>query len=429
MMRGWRERALPQGGHELGLLQGGDALFPAMSEAIDHAAHDVWIASYIVHTDAASEAIVQALLRADRRGVRVRVVVDGFGAREALPWWRGRLQGSRVALAVFRPIDRWWHWLQPGQLRRLHQKLCVVDEAVAFVGGINLLDDRWDLRHGALPTPRLDFAVRVTGPIVSDVHRTVRRLWTRAWLGADFGDELRALLTAPEPLHRARQWIDARWRDWQGARAEALAWRRSRREALADLRPVRAAFVRRDNLVQRHAIEREYLHALREAQQAIDLICPYFYPSARLLRALHRAAGRGVRIRLLLQGQFDYRLAEMAARALYADLLARGVRVFEYRAAFLHAKVAQVDGRWATVGSSNLDPTSLVLNLEANVVVWDEAVAAQVRQAFEAALEGAEEVLAERPPPGWRGLRGWLRRRLVAWAAQLYLRMAGNERY
>ncbi len=429
MMRGWRERAWPQGGHDLALLQGGDALFPAMQAAIDLAAHDVWLASYIVHTDAASDAIVQALLRADRRGVRVRVVVDGFGAREALPWWRARLQGSRVALAVFRPIDRWWHWFQPGQLRRLHQKLCVVDEAVAFVGGINLLDDRWDLGHGALPAPRLDFAVRVAGPIVADVHRTVRRLWTRAWLGADFGDEVRALLTAPEPLQRARQWVDARWRDWQGERAQTLAWRRGRQDAVADARPVRAAFVRRDNLAQRHAIEREYLHALREARSQIDLICPYFYPSGRLLRALHRAAARGVHIRLLLQGQFDYRLAELAARALYADLLARGVRVFEYRAAFLHAKVAQVDGQWATIGSSNLDPTSLVLNLEANVVVWDEGLATEVRQAFEKALSGAEEVLAERQPPGWRGWRGWLRRRLVAWAAQLYLRMAGGGVY
>jgi cardiolipin synthase len=254
-------------------------------------------------------------------------------------------------------------------------------------------------------------------------------LWTRAWLGADFGDELKALLSAPEPLQRARRWLDARWRDWQGERAAALAWRQGRREALADARPVRAAFVRRDNLAQRRAIEREYLHALHAAQHQVDLICPYFYPSARLLRALRQAAARGVQVRLLLQGQFDYRLAEMAARALYADLLARGVRVFEYRAAFLHAKVAQVDGQWATIGSSNLDPASLVLNLEANVVVWDAEVATQLRIAFDDALSGSEEILAERQPPGWHGLRGWLRRRLVAWAAQLYLRMAGSERY
>lgn len=428
-MTPWREQAQPQGGHDVALLRGGDALFPAMERAIDRAESEVWLASYIVHTDDASQRILQALLRADRRGVRVRVVVDGFGSRSALPWWQERLAGTRVALAVFRPMDRWWHWLQPGQLRRLHHKLCVVDETIAFVGGINLLDDRLDLNHGALDAARLDFALSLRGPVVAEVLRTVRRTWTRAWLGHEVTDEWQALLLAPEPLQRARRWLRARWNAWHGDRAETDRRRQQRREAEGDERPVRLAFVRRDNLSQRHAIEREYLLALREAREQADLICPYFYPSARLLRALHRAAKRGVRIRLLLQGRFDYRLAEMAARALYADLLQRGVRIFEYRAAFLHAKVAQVDGFWCTVGSSNLDPTSLVLNLEANVVAWDAGLADGVRRAFDEALQGAEEIHSQTPLPGWRGLSGWLRRALVGWLAQVYLRAAGGGSY
>jgi cardiolipin synthase len=428
-MTPWRDQAQPQGGHEVALLRGGDALFPAMEAAIDRAEAEVWMASYIVHTDDASQRILQALLRADRRGVRVRLVVDGFGARAALSWWQARLQGSGVAFAVFRPMDRWWQWLQPGQLRRLHHKLCVVDDRIAFVGGINLLDDRIDLNHGRLDTPRLDFALSLSGPVVAEVQHTVRRTWTRAWLGHEVTEEWQALWLAPEPLQRARRWLRARWNAWHGTRAELDRRRQQRRVAEGDERPVRLAFVRRDNLSQRHAIEREYLLALREAREHADLICPYFYPSARLLRALHRAAKRGVRIRLLLQGRFDYRLAELAARALYADLLQRGVRVFEYRAAFLHAKVAQVDGRWCTVGSSNLDPTSLVLNLEANVVAWDRGLADGVRQAFEDALAGAEEIHPSTPLPGWRGLSGWLRRALVGWVAQAYLRAAGGGPY
>ncbi|MCZ8236563.1 MAG: cardiolipin synthase ClsB [Inhella sp.] len=428
-MTPWREQALPQGGHEVDLLRGGDALFPAMEQAIDRAEAEVWLASYIVHTDEASQRILQALLRADRRGVRVRVVVDGFGSRAALPWWQQQLSGSRVALAVFRPIDRWWHWLQPGQLRRLHHKLCVVDDATAFVGGINLLDDRLDLNHGPLDTPRLDFALGLRGPVVGEVQHTVRRTWTRAWLGHEVTEEWQTLLLAPEPLQRARRWLRARWNAWRGTRAELDRRRQQRQEAEGDERPVRLAFVRRDNLSQRHAIEREYLLALRDAREQADLICPYFYPSARLLRALHRAAKRGVRIRLLLQGRFDYRLAEMAARALYVDLLQRGVRIFEYRAAFLHAKVAQVDGHWCTVGSSNLDPTSLVLNLEANVVAWDRGLADRVRHAFDEALTGAEEIHPTTWLPGSQGLRGWLRRALVGWVAQVYLRAAGGGPY
>jgi cardiolipin synthase A/B len=433
-MNRWRQRAAPLGGHSLQLLRGGDELFPAMLAAIAAAEDEVWLASYIVHTDDSSLQIAQALAAAARRGVRVRVVVDGFGARHALPFWQQHLEGSGAALAVFRPINRWWHWMQPGQLRRLHQKLCVVDQTCAFVGGINLMDDRFDLHHGVLAAPRLDFAVRFCGPLVSEVQLTVRRLWGRSWLGRDFGDELRAALTETEPLARARQWVGERlggwvgrrWRAWHGARVHAQALAHERRHMAANPQPVQMAFVQRDNLRRRHAIEREYLHALREARHGVDLICPYFYPSARLLRALMAAARRGVKVRLLLQGQVDYRLAALAAQALYAELLARGVQVFEYRAAFLHAKVAQVDGLWATVGSSNLDPTSLLLNLEANVLVWDAGFASGLRTAFETALQGAQEVLPTTPMPGWRGWRGWLRRSLLAWAAQVYLRAAGG---
>lgn len=425
-MNRWRQRAAPLGGHSLQLLRGGDELFPAMLAAIAAAEDEVWLASYIVHTDDSSLQIAQALAAAARRGVRVRVVVDGFGARHALPFWGQQLEGSGAALAVFRPINRWWHWMQPGQLRRLHQKLCVVDQACAFVGGINLMDDRYDLHHGTLAAPRLDFAVRLTGPLVPEVQQAVRRLWSRSWLGRDFGDELRALLTDAEPVARARQWLAERWRLWQGVRAQAKALAHERRLTLGNPSAVQLAFVQRDNLRRRHAIEREYLHALREARHEVDLICPYFYPSARLLRALMATARRGVRVRLLLQGQVDYRLAALAAQALYAELLARGVHVFEYRAAFLHAKVAQVDGHWATVGSSNLDPTSLLLNLEANVLVWDAGFASELRTAFETALQGAQEVLPTTPMPGWRGWRGWLRRSLLAWAAQVYLRAAGG---
>lgn len=415
------------GGNEVELLKGGDALFPALCAAIRGARHEVWLASYIVHTDEPSAAVLSALRGAAQRGLRVRVVVDGFGARHALPWWQERLQGSGVALAVFRPLNRWWHWLQPGQLRRLHQKLCVVDGEIAFVGGINLIDDRFDLHHGPLEQARLDFAVSVRGPLVGSVGQAVRRVWTRAWLGRDFGEELRDWLVAPALIERARRWFGQLWERTRGAAGERVRLRALRQAAEADERPMRAAFVLRDNLRHRHAIEREYLHALRGARQRFELICPYFYPSARLLRALLQAARRGVRVRLLLQGRHDYRLAAWAARVLYAEMLARGVEIYEYHAAFLHAKVALADGDWSTVGSSNLDPTSLLLNLEANVLVRDRSFNTQLAAAFEAALQGAAPVHAANAP---QGLGAWLRRQAVAWLAQSYLRVAGgNEPY
>ncbi|MFN3304665.1 MAG: phospholipase D-like domain-containing protein, partial [Roseateles sp.] len=137
------------GGNEIELLRGGDQLFPQMHAAIAAAHREIWLATYIFHNDATALAMADALIAADRRGVRVRVVVDGFGSGASLAVLQRRFAGSGVAFAVFRPMDRWWRWFQRGQLRRLHQKLCTVDGEVAFVGGINVIDDRVDLRHGA----------------------------------------------------------------------------------------------------------------------------------------------------------------------------------------------------------------------------------------------------------------------------------------
>jgi cardiolipin synthase len=411
----WRDATKPvfTGGNEVALLQGGDELFPALCAAFERAQHDIWLATYIFHHEGASLEVLEALKAAALRGVRVRVVVDGFGSLSSLPSLRAILRDSGVALAVFRPLRRWWHWLRPGQLRRLHQKLCVVDGQWGFVGGINVLDDRLDLSHGWAERPRLDFAVALQGPVVQPVEQSIRAIWTRAWLGRDWGEGMVALARSSEPVLRLRALLRRlRLPRGQGFQAEA-----------GELPPVRAAFVLRDNLRRRRAIERAYIAALHGAQERIDLICPYFYPGQAFRRALCQAARRGVRVRLLLQGKVDYRIAAMAAAALYEDLMGQGVQIFEYTPAFLHAKVAVVDADWCTVGSSNIDPLSLLLNLEANVIVSDPRVAATLAQRFETALTESRAITPrhlDRSGP-------WplLRRALVAWVAHVYLRVAG----
>ena len=162
------------GGNRVELLQGGDELFPRMQTAIAAAQREIWLATYIFHDDPAATALAEALKAAAARGVAVHVVVDGFGSIATLARVRALFAGSAVCLEVFRPLDRWYSWLQPGQLRRLHQKLCVCDETVAFVGGINLIDDRHDMNHGWTEMPRLDFAVQVQGPLAAAVHATAR---------------------------------------------------------------------------------------------------------------------------------------------------------------------------------------------------------------------------------------------------------------
>ncbi len=426
-LRAWTAVPVPRfvGGNRVELLEGGIELFPRMRAAIAQARREVWLATYIFHDDETSTALLEALCAAAARGVAVHLVLDGFGSSATLPAIRRRLAGTEVRLEVFRPLERWWAWLQPGQLRRLHQKLCVCDAAevdpegrhgeqgtpgaVAFVGGINIIDDRLDLHHGWSDQPRLDFAVELRGPLATAVHATARAMWARAHLARGWREEVRTLARSAAPMDKARSLV----RQLRGAADLA---------AVDDMSPMRAAFLVRDNLRQRRAIERSYVEAIRGARQRVDIAVPYFYPGRAFRRALRGAARRGVRVRLLLQGKIDYRIAAIAARALYDELRATGVRIYEYTPAFLHAKVAVVDEEWATVGSSNIDPLSLLLNLEANVVVRDPGFARVLGARFEAAFAVSHEVSQQPAQAGWRG---WLQRAGVAWAANLYLRVAG----
>jgi cardiolipin synthase len=401
-----------QGGHEVELLRGGDALFPAMLAAIASARESVWLATYIFNDDEEAELVAQALARAVQRGAEVRVVVDGFGSKASLPKLHDWLQQAGVDLAVFRPIDRWWRWFAPGQARRLHQKLCVADGEVAFVGGINIIADRFDLHHAWSDAPRLDFAVRLRGGAVAEVEQSVQAMWTRAKLGRVWREEVASLARSAAPVQRVKRLAQ---------RMRIVRPRRAARPQVL-LPPVMLAFVVRDNLRQRRSIERAYMEAFQQARERIDIVTPYFYPGRTFRRALARAARRGVRVRLLLQGKVDYRIAGLAARVLYDELLAEGVQIYEYTPAFLHAKVAVVDDGWATLGSSNIDPLSLLLNLEANVVVRDGDFARRVGAELDAAVAVSRPVLKPPYATGWPAV---LRRTFVATVAHWFLRMAG----
>ena len=249
------------------------------------------------------------------------------------------------------------------------------------------------------------------------VEQTLQAIWTRAKLGHVWRDEVVSLARSAAPIARARRLMQ---------RMRIVRPHRRGAQQLAQP-PVSLAFVVRDNLRQRRSIERAYMEAFQHARERIDMVTPYFYPGRSFRRALVHAAERGVRVRLLLQGKIDYRIAGLAARVLYDELLAKGVEIHEYIPAYLHAKVAVVDGDWATLGSSNIDPLSLLLNLEANVVVHDAPFAAQVAHELDIAIADSRKVLAPPYATGWLAV---LRRTFVASVAHWFLRMAGiNGRY
>lgn len=386
----------------LQLLQGGEALFPALIKAFDAAAAWIQLETYIFDFHGAGADVADALVRAASRGVMVQVLVDAIGTDPLPPEWQKKFAEAGVAWCVYSPLATGWGLLVPERWRRLHRKLCVVDQNVAFCGGINILDDFYDPNHGELQAPRFDFAVAVTGPLVAEATDAVALLWWRVQAG--YSARQRHLSAAWEKFREAGY----------GGRTDARSLGTPAAAGAASFSGTsgpRAALILRDNLRNRSSIERAYRKAIGRAREDIIIANAYFLPGGKLRRALIRAAKRGVRVTLLLQGKYEYFMQYHAARPVYGALLAAGVEIHEYSASFLHAKVAVVDGHWATVGSSNLDPLSLLLAREANVVVEDRAFAEDLRGRLREAVVShgrrMDPTVYSQRPLGQR-LQGWM---------------------
>jgi cardiolipin synthase len=364
-----------QAGHQVELLKGAHDFFPELVSAIDQSVHEVRMETYIFSVEGTGGLIAEALERAGQRGVAVYLVMDGAGTPSIPSAWVTRFNAAGVLWRIFSPLG-WLGLLIPGRWRRMHRKLCVVDGSVAFCGGINVLDDLFDPNHGVLEVPRLDFTVRVTGPLVQDAHAATVKFWWRM-----------------QAVRKVRE-VDfsASWHILQAAVARALRVKKHGGEEASPQQPgsvshgAVAELVLRDNLRHRARIERAYRQAIGGARKEIIIANAYFLPGRKLRKGLIHAAKRGVRVRLLLQGRYEYFMQFHATRPVYGALLDAGVEIHEYAISFLHAKVAVIDGHWATVGSSNLDPLSLLLAREANVVVEDAAFAQELRAELEDAI-------------------------------------------
>lgn len=377
-------------GNRLTLLRNGEQYFPALVGAIDSARTDVLLETYIFADDETGSLVADALARAAGRGVAVRLLIDGFGARDFAPRFSAMLRRAGAEVLVFRPKVSFWG-LHRNRLRRMHRKLACVDGRCAFVGGINVIDDY----DGPAPAPaRFDYAVRIEGPLAAEVHREAARLWSRV--------------------------------AWSTRRARPPAPARASATPLADGQ--RAALVIRDSFRHRRDIENAYLEHIEAAREEIVIAVAYFFPGRRFRRALVNAARRGVRVLLLLQGRVEYVVPHYAARALFGSMLDAGIRIEEYSRSFLHAKVAVFDRCRACVGSSNIDPFSLLLAREANVFVDDARFSAELYDSLRDAMRSGARPL---PPQEWRRRALW--RRAWSWIAygiaRLLIGFASYERY
>ncbi|SFL58437.1 cardiolipin synthase ClsB [Nitrosomonas communis] len=342
-------------GNRLTLLHNGAEYFPELESAIDEANKEIHLQTYIFKYDLTGISIANALKRAAQRGVAVHLLIDGFGSLKFPQKAIENLIAAGVQVMHYRK-EVFSFRFRRHRLRRMHRKLVVIDARIAFVGGINIINDH---QKPGQAVPRFDYAVKIEGPLLTTIHSSAKRLWMLvAW------------------AHFKKRWI-------------------THLELQPITKPVgneRAAFVIRDNFRHRRDIERSYLKAIANAYNEIIIANAYFLPGRNFRQALIHAARRGVSVILLLQGKIEYRIQYHASRALYDNLLDAGIKIYEYQKSFLHAKVAVIDQYWSTIGSSNIDPLSLLMAQEANVMVLDQAFAMELRTTLQLAMEDSKPV-------------------------------------
>jgi cardiolipin synthase len=324
----WRD------GNAVNLLINGEEFFPRVFECIRAAKREVLLETFILCEDEVGWALQKTLIAAAKRGVRVEFTIDDFGTADLEDNFVSQMVQAGVKLHLFAPAPRLLG-LRLNMFRRLHRKIVVVDGEIGFLGGINYCNDHLT-RFGA--NAKQDHAIEVRGPVVADIRKS-----------------------CIEILHCSSD-------------LNAAPKRQGDTEKPAEIKPLgnaRVLLAVRDNTRHKTDIEQHYLYAIRHAKKRLVLAHAYFFPGYRLLRALRNAARRGVQVVLILQGQPDMPWVRTLSRLLYGYLMRDGVKIYEYCERALHSKLAIADSHWATVGSSNLDPLSLSLNLEANLVVDD----------------------------------------------------------
>ncbi|MBV1775935.1 cardiolipin synthase ClsB [Burkholderiaceae bacterium DAT-1] len=364
-------------GNHITLLKSGTEYFPALLSAIALARHEIFLETYIFQEDSTGQSITDALILAAHRGVRVHALLDGFGSAALSDAFREHLRHQGIELLFFRPeISRLSVSRQ--RLRRLHRKIVCIDGLTAFVGGINIIDD---LDRPEWP-PRYDYAVQIRGPLVAEIRQRSAQQWQRTRY-------VQALSYPPASRPPAQP---------------------------AACGHVPASLLIRDNVRHRRDIEHAYLQRIRHARHAVTLANAYFLPGRSFRRALQDAAQRGVTVTILLQGRVDHALIFHAARFLYPELCSSGIQVFEYKAGLMHAKAAVFDRQWLTVGSSNIDPFSLLTAREANVLIQHGALARELEDDIlqhcycDSVHINAEGIAMHR---GWRRVKAWIAYQLV----------------
>ena len=348
-------------GNRVELFDQGGRFFPAMLQACREAQSHIHLEFYIIRDDCMGCTFAEALLNAVERGVEVYLIYDYMGCFDTPGSYFKRLEKGGVKCLPFNPpsFRRGVAWFD----KRDHRKMAIIDGKSAFVGGINIGNEY--AGFGDSLKQWRDAGMRIDGPAVNELEQLFRGSW------ADEGGIVRP------------GWADEY-------------------PSVADAGDAEVLIVAGGPHHNRSLIRSAFRMAIAGASESVKIVNPYFVPGPRVVRSLLRAAGRGVRVQLILPAKNDVALVRLVSRSYYAPLLKAGIEIFEREGTVLHAKVMLIDDSWAVIGSANLDQRSFHRNYEVNVIVDSPAFGRQVAEMFGEDLAKSRRIkIEEHERRGW----------------------------
>jgi len=339
-------------GNRVRLLRNGSEAFPAWLDAINAAKTRISLEMYIFNDDVIGRRFADALSRAARRGVAIRVLYDSVGCRHNSPAFFEVMRHAGAMVTPYHPY-RFWRPHFWTLIRRNHRKTLVCDGAVAFTGGINI-SDRWT-RPSQGGWGWHDAAVEVRGPAVAQIEAVFLRTW-----------------------------------NWRTKRR--MRFKVKRLEKVSPVGNTSLAVISNREVLDRFAIRRAALHAIRASRRRVYLVSPYFLPDPGFIRGLADAVERKVEVRILVPKHSDTTMVDLASRAIFGRLLQSGVRIFQHQP-IVHTKALVVDDAFVSIGSYNFDHRSLAYNLEMVVNVVDPELNAELAGMLESEMQAGNEIV------------------------------------
>lgn len=352
---------------EIRLVHSGNDYFETLENLIHSAKHSLHLQTYIFDDDETGRNIANSLKAAALRGVKIHMMLDSYGSKSLSRKFSKDLRSSGIRLRFFAPFFSSQN-IYFG--RRLHHKVIVADKNIALIGGINIADKY----HGSpTETAWLDYAILIKGSICQEVDNICLHTYGRKLI-------------------------------WKQKKAKKIP-----KQIIPD-ELISVRIRENDRLRRRNQISASYLQAIQNAQKSIYITGSYFLPGTRLRKALIRAAKRGVEVHLIMAGISDVPVFQSATRWLYDLLFRNGIKIYEWEKSVLHGKVAVVDGKWATIGSFNLNHLSAYGSIELNIDVLNEQFSDSFQRHLRSVIEtGCKQVFPIHQNNHWTAkLKRWV---------------------